>query len=144
MFKYQVLLIEFIILLSLKADDYSNGPSGASSISVGGSSKSGTIEVVGDEDWFIASLNAGVSYTVINQAVGGSDPMISVKGPAPSTSEIAFNDDYDDLSAQVIFTAPSTGSYYIVSLGYPDTTGQYSIRIFLTPIPCPTDCGKES
>ena len=142
MIKYQVLFLEFFIFLSLRADDYPNSPSGAPTITVGGASKNGRIEISGDEDLFKVTLTGGVSYTVVNQAASGSDPEIYVRGPSPSTTQIAYNDDHDELSAQVIFTAPTSGTYFIVSAGYKATTGPYSLRIFLT-IPCPTNCGRN-
>ena len=141
MLKYQFLLLEFILFFILKADDYPNDQSTTSTISVGGSHKFGNIEVPNDEDWFKVSLSSGWYYTVYNLEVSGSDPIVTVRGPSPSTTQIVYDDDaFTGRSAMATFKALSTGTYFIVAGCFSQHVGSYELYIIQSP--CPTNCSR--
>ena len=97
-----------------------------------GSPRYGTIETVGDIDWYKVTLNAGNYH--IN--VGGDplfgnglfDPQLRIYNSAGV--EIGFNDDAGaGRDAYLDFTAASTGVYYIAVKGYTSYVGDYAVNI---------------
>ena len=80
----------------------------------------GTLETIGDHDWFRVQLIAGNSYTIslLGQTAGlGTleDPYLRLCDSAGV--QVAFNDDIVDgvgiRDSRLTYVAPSTGAYYI-------------------------------
>ncbi len=75
------------------ADDYSAGPSTVGVVLVG-SQAAGTIETVGDADWFKVTLAANTTYTFAATGIGTHnlrDPFLTLY--AADTTELSDNDD---------------------------------------------------
>ena len=140
MIKYQVFFIEFILLLLLRAADDFPSDSSTTVYLTMNSFKSGEIETSGDEDWFKISLSSGSFSATLN---GNGDPQVYVRGPAPSTSTVASNDDCEGcgLSSRADFTITSSGTYFIIATQLGSGTGTYQIKI--GGYVCPTDCGMS-
>jgi serralysin len=90
-----------------------------------GSTVTGSVEVVDDHDWYKITLTAGQSVTVSLTGITLTDTYLNIRD---SSGNIIFsNDDVSDgnLSSQVSFSAPSTGTYYIDVSAWHDPTGAY-------------------
>lgn len=131
-------LILPFFLRKIKADDFPSDSSTSIYLTLG-VTKNGNVEVSGDEDWFKINLVAGTTYEVSNKAVSSSDPVVRIKGPAPSTSLIASNDDYGGTyDALIMFQPTTTGDYFIIAACFLSTTGSYQLKVSIAP--CPGDC----
>jgi hypothetical protein len=117
----------------LPADDYRDtitdptAPLGT--VPVGGS-RTGRIEASGDADVFAVSLTAGQNYTfnLRGTATGGGtigDPVLTLLSGAGAT--LQTNDDYNTLDSRVVYTAPTTGTYYLSARGFGSHAGTYTL-----------------
>jgi len=95
---------------------------------------SGTIETLGDRDWFQVQLTAGKSYVIDLQSwnsagPGLGDPFLRIHGS--NGGLLASDDDSGgNLNSEVVFTPTSTGTYYIEAGAFADSsTGLYSIAV---------------
>ncbi|WP_193175993.1 M10 family metallopeptidase [Oricola nitratireducens] len=106
------------------------------SIGIGGSYV-GDLETVGDSDWIAVNLVAGETY-VINLSGYGATPVtdtyLSLYSPG-STSRasgtlVGFDDDSGpDLNSSLVYTATSSGTYYIDAGSYNDSlAGGYMVE----------------
>jgi hypothetical protein len=98
----------------------------------------GSLETIGDRDWFRVQLVAGVTY-VINlegaaTAAGTlSDPYLRFHDGAGAL--LAQNDDAStsNLNSQLTFAAATTGTYYVEAGAFSDTgTGTYRVSVNTT------------
>ncbi|HEU4696194.1 MAG TPA: M10 family metallopeptidase C-terminal domain-containing protein, partial [Sphingomicrobium sp.] len=93
-----------------------------STISVGGSVDN-QVDVFGDHDWFRINLTAGQQITISLTGSGASpleDPYLNLRNSAGTI--IKYNDDSGGgRNAKIVFTATTTGTYYI-DAGAWDTT----------------------
>ena len=100
-----------------------------STLSVG-STVSGTLETLGDHDWYRITLTAGQSITVTLNGVGFQDTYLYIRD---SSGNLLFsNDDISDgnLNSQVAFSATYSGTYYIDVGAWNDaSTGTYSVSV---------------
>ena len=86
-----------------------------------GSTTAGTLETLGDHDWYRIQLTAGQSISVAVNGVTLEDPFLRVRNPAGT---VVYES--DDISAGVNrdsllgFTATSTGTYYLDVGGFND------------------------
>ena len=114
----------------LAADDYGASTATLGVIAVGGTAM-GNIEVAGDEDWFAINLAAGQSYQFnLDGATnfGLADPKLTLY--SASGAYLADNDDAgDSLNSQLIFTATSSGKYFVGAQGYDTFTGTYTLKV---------------
>ena len=109
--------------------DIAGDSSTTSSIAVGGT-VSGTLEVVGDHDWYRIQLTAGQQITV---ALNGTLPTDTFLNIRDSAGNVLFsNDDINagNTNSLISFAATTTGTYYIDAGGYNDQeTGNYQISV---------------
>jgi hypothetical protein len=85
------------------------------SISVGGTVQ-GSLEVAGDHDWYRINLTAGQQITISLSGTAGtggvSDTYLNLRSSTGAI--ITSNDDSGgSLNSKIVFTAPTTGTYYI-------------------------------
>jgi hypothetical protein len=124
-------------LLGGAVDDYAASTATTGGVSVGGST-SGTIESVGDIDWFKVTLIAGKTYrfTLDKYAITGAigDPFLRLYSSAGVLLS-SDDDSGDGLNAEISFTASTTGTYYIAALqstsssAVSPTTGAYKVSL---------------
>lgn len=119
-------------------DDYAAHANTAGTIALGGQI-SGSIEVVGDRDWFRIHVNQGGVYSV--DVISGSSTQAGAALSDPeaylynsSSQLIASNDDYQGLglNSRITFTATYTGFYFIgVGEHGDNATGSYHLTAIL-------------
>ena len=95
-----------------------------------GSTTSGTLESVGDHDWYRIDLTAGQAITVTLNGVTISDPFLFIRD---SAGNILFqNDDLSgsSLNSQISFSATYSGTYYIDAGAFQDAeAGDYQLVV---------------
>ena len=99
-------------------------------ITVGGT-VSGTLETVGDHDWFKIQLTAGQSVTITLNGTTLADPYLRIL--SSSGAILRENDDISsgvNRDSRISFTAPTTGTYYIDAGAWQDNyTGNYQLQV---------------
>ena len=85
----------------------------------------GSLEVVGDRDWFRVDLESGKTYNFSLDGDILGDPHLYLYGE--SGQELADNDDYNGLNSAINnYQATVSGSYYLGAAAYADSgTGTY-------------------
>jgi hypothetical protein len=108
-------------------DDYAATTSTTGRLTPAGS-VTGTIETAGDGDWFAISLVAGQRYSFnLDGASGGlPDPYLNLYNA--SGTLLDANDDSNGLNSQIVYTAASSGTYYLGAYGYSSQTGAYTLH----------------
>jgi hypothetical protein len=115
-------------------DDYLASAATSGSLNIAGSI-SGSIEVAGDKDWFKVSLVGGRRYIFDAEKANGGlgDPYITLF--SGTGTQLGQDDDSGEgLSAQLVHTAASSGTYYLEIKQSPSTaasspsTGSYTVR----------------
>ena len=103
-------------------------------LSADASPTQGSIEVVGDHDWWRVSLSAGVGYTMkVAGAPTGSgtlgDPMLRLYDGTGHL--VAQDDDFGgSLNAQLSFTPSASGTFYVGAGAHNDGfTGTYLVNV---------------
>lgn len=98
---------------------------------------SGTLTTVGEADLYEFNAQAGQSLTVSMHAVPGSvlDPFLAICQDQNCATVLAFDDDSGPgLDAQLTFTFPSTGTFFIEASDSNDTsTGDYKFVLHDNP-----------
>jgi Ca2+-binding RTX toxin-like protein len=92
----------------------------------------GEIEVVGDVDWLVMDLAEGVSYRLQAQkgpsanAIAYPDILFVSDGTShlPSVSDLTVN-----ANADITFTAPRDGLFYVAIAGEQSATGTYEVSL---------------
>lgn len=101
-----------------------------STVSVPGSVDS-RLDVPGDRDWHRASFQAGESYRITLEGVGAdalSDPYLRVFDS--TSTQVAFNDDFDGLNSELVFTASVSDDFYLSAGAFADAgAGDYSLTV---------------
>lgn len=104
-----------------------------------GGTVSGTLETVGDHDWYAVQLTAGQTITIWLNGTGVNsleDPFVYVRNS--SGALLASNDDASagsNRNSYLVFTAPSTGTYYIDAGAWDENyTGTYELSINTLPV----------
>jgi len=97
----------------------------------------GTISSSTDEDWYAIQLVAGQTYDIRLLGVGASfltDPWVNIRNSAGTI--IASNDDgftsssgTHEADSRLIFTATTTGTYYVEADAYSSQTGNYLLTV---------------
>jgi len=130
-------------------DDFTETIETTGVVPVGGSS-TGSIETIGDNDWFAVSLVEGQTYRLdlegVETGVGTlADPYLrGIFNSAGTEIPGAFNDDGGaGTNSRLEFTASSTGVHYI-SAGAYSGTGTYKLSVSeLTTAPPPSAASKS-
>jgi len=126
----------------LEADDFADSPTDATSplgdVAVNVTS-TGTLEAVGDRDWFRVQLTAGATYTLDlqGQATGTTalaDPFLRVYDSAGAW--LAENDDgiglASEFDSRLTFTATISDTYYLEAGAFQDSyAGAYGVTVSL-------------
>ncbi|MDO8297951.1 MAG: pre-peptidase C-terminal domain-containing protein [Caulobacter sp.] len=129
---------------SSSGDDYGSTTATTGTVSVG-SSSTGSIETVGDTDWFRITLTAGATYQFDLQGSDSGqgtlpDPFLRLRDS--SGNSITSDDDLGTgLNARISgFTATTSGTYYLsAGSATPSGTGTYRVSATQTAAPPPTD-----
>lgn len=103
-----------------------------------GTTQSGSINTLGDRDWYQVTLVAGQKYTFTLNATGTSplsDPFMRLYDA--SGALITSNDDGGgNLNSRIVFEAAVSGVYYVEAAGFDDTgSGEYTIGAALFSAP---------
>ncbi|WP_146259498.1 hypothetical protein [Palleronia aestuarii] len=114
-------------------DDFGNEPSTAGEIAVG-EMATGVIGVFYDEDWFRIDLVENETYAIDlrGQSSGSGtlpDPYLSLLDA--EGSELAFNDDTNDLDSQIVFTPDASAIYYLAARELSSGTGTFELEVFV-------------
>ena len=100
-------------------------------ITVGGAPVNDVLEVNGDHDWVRIDLVAGQKVTISVDGITLDDSYLRVRDA--SGNQLAENDDISSgvvRDSRLVFTAPSTGTYYLDVGSYNDIgTGTYSLTV---------------
>jgi serralysin len=98
-----------------------------------GQTAHGSVNFIGDQDWYSVNLVAGQTYTIALTGIGTDgvhNTLLSLHGPDGTV--VASNDDgLPNQNSIITFTASSSGTYYIDAGGY--NTGQYGVSIAAGP-----------
>jgi len=98
-----------------------------------GSSQTGVIEVVFDEDWFAVQLTANTSYLLSASSTDLSTTYLKLYNSQGSSTYKSDSQGYDENAATIGFTPETSGTYYLsVSDLSDDSTGAYTVGIELT------------
>ena len=118
-----------VTLTVLPADDHGNSAANATTVGIP-STTIGSIAVIGDTDWFAIQAIAGQQYTFTTQLGSLRDSILTLYN-RNGTSQLTTNDDYGSTYAsQIKWTAPATGTYYLVVASYGHSyTGTYSLDV---------------
>ena len=119
------------------SDDYAENSNTTGQLSIN-SSTSGSLENVGDHDWFAINLQAGVRYQFNLDGNSLEDPYLYLRNN--SSSLISYNDDKSNNSydSQIIYTAINTGTHYLDAGSYYDAyTGNYTLSAGVLSAPKP-------
>lgn len=103
-----------------------------------GQSVAGSLDFVGDADWYRVRLTAGETYRLGLASSGEaslSDPFLKVLGP--DGNELAFDDDGGDgLNSYLEFTAAATGTYFVEAGAFAgEDEGGYTLGALAGGIP---------
>ena len=118
----------FSTVAAAVADDYPWATNTTGVVIVNSPGTAGSIEVIYDEDLFKVTLVAGTQYKFTLKAAtsGLADPYLILYGP--TVDLIAFDDDSGGAKdAQIIFTATTTGTYYLGAMDFGSGTGRYNL-----------------
>jgi len=116
-------------------DDYGSTPDTSGSLEMN-SEILGTIEILGDRDWFSINLDEGLSYKFDLTGFSLSDPYLKLYNS--SQQLIAQNDDgAGGFDSRIIFNSTETGTYYLDAAAYNDLhLGDYLLTSTeLPPVP---------
>lgn len=123
-------------------DDHADGPQGATTIQVDGSTNAGEIESGGDQDWFqINQIVIAIfppptfTYTIQTTVQGNMDTVIEVYA-ADGVTLLASNDDAPGLglASKVTYTGQAGTLRYVKVRHYSGSgTGSYTLKVSTTP-----------
>ncbi|MGE3335832.1 MAG: pre-peptidase C-terminal domain-containing protein [Rhodospirillaceae bacterium] len=113
-------------------DDYPADATTTASVTVGGTA-TGRIDTNVDEDWFRVNLTAGVSYRFDLRGYDSSggtllDPYMRLLSPT-RTELVADDDSGTGTDSQILYTATTTGTYYIAATGFGGEQGTYTVAV---------------
>jgi hypothetical protein len=111
-------------------DDRSGNYNTTTTITLG-SSLTGSIELVEDNDWFIVSLTAGVTYVFeMSGSPSGNGTLVDafLRLRASDGESLAINDNNGtNADARITFTAAASGTYYLDASAAGTGTGTYRL-----------------
>ena len=118
-------------------DDYSADATTTGALAVGGS-QTGVVNAIDDRDWFRITMLAGLTYRFNLNGNTLADPTLHLRNA--SGASLAFNDDIKGSStrnSQIIYTAASSGTYFLDAGGFASRTGTYTISMATGDAPAP-------
>ena len=108
-------------------DDHSDAVAEATS-TMAGEAVPGVVDYPGDTDLFVFDAVEGQLYQ-IDVALGTLGDSVLALYDATET-QLGYNDDYEGSSAsQLLWAAPSSGTYYVEVGSYGDGTGSYTLTV---------------
>lgn len=118
---------EWTTTLSNDTYEPDNDVASATSLTVGGAEQSHVL-LINDEDWFTFSADSGTAYIIATS--GNMDTELYLYN-ADDTTELAYNDDYDDMNARIDWTCTGTGTYPVKAQAYDPEyyCGEYGISV---------------
>ncbi|WPZ34584.1 S8 family serine peptidase [Thalassobaculum sp. OXR-137] len=123
---------EPIAVVAEGGTDFARTSDGAGRIAVG-QSASGEIQSDGDRDWYAADLADGQTVMVhVSGAPGGGGSLVDADIYVYDEAGHYIAYDFDSGSgsdAQLAFTAPTSGTYYLEVDGHLGHTGSYSLSV---------------
>lgn len=108
-------------------DDFAAAPTTTGSVPVGGS-RMGTLEVLGDHDWFSVAVTAGRTYGFQLNGTSLADPALVLRDGAGV--QLAANDDAGSTTRNslITYTASATTTLYLDAGAFADGyTGTYTV-----------------
>lgn len=118
-------------------DDYAATTATTGAVTVGGA-VTGRVDTTSDEDWFRITLTSGVSYRIDlrgSDTSGGTlrDPYVRLLNSGGSV--LSTDDDAGTgTDSQILFTATSSGTYYIAASGFDGEQGTYTLSVTSTVV----------
>lgn len=95
-------------------------------VTVNGAAGASTIGAIGDSDWWKVSLTQGQQYRFSLTETGLVNPFLALMNPLGA--QITYdNDNGAGLNSEIIYTATTTGVYYLSAQGFGTETGGYSL-----------------
>jgi methionine-rich copper-binding protein CopC len=95
------------------------------------------VEMAGDEDWFVVSLQAGMLYTFDLQGASSGQGTLwdtYLELTAPEGTLLAANDDHDGLrDSRILFSSVDDQVVYVRAHGYYHYTGSYLLSLQAVP-----------
>jgi hypothetical protein len=86
----------------------------AKSIAVNGTTQTHNFHLAGDEDWVKFTITTGKVYTITTSNLGASNDTYMYLYDTNGTTILAQDDDSGPgLGSQIVWTAPSNGTYYV-------------------------------
>ena len=121
------------------ADDHGDSRSSATGISVGAGAN-GVIGTAGDADYFSFQAERGREYTIETSIPSSSDVDTVISLYSANGSSLDRDDDGGaGLASKIVWTAPSSATYYVGVEGLGDSTGGYRLSLSSrAPTPTPT------
>lgn len=115
------------------APDIAASGSTTANFAVGGAANS-AIDFAGDEDWFAVTLQAGKTYTVTLNGIGGESAELKdgvLRLLDSSGRELKRNDDISEINtnAQLSYSPSANAVYFISAAGYASNTGTYRVAV---------------
>jgi serralysin len=101
-----------------------------------GSDTTTLIEAAGDLDYYRVSLTAGQTYRFAMTGVSPgpvSDPFLEVRDSAGVLIQ-TDDDGGPGINATLVFTAPTSGDYYLVARGFSTEVGRYTLEADAVPM----------
>ncbi len=119
------------------ADDHGDSRASATAMNVD-STVRGNIGTSEDEDFFSFRAQSGAEYTIETRVRSGLDTVIELH----SGRGARLRDDDDDgpgRGSKIVWSAPSSGTYYVKVYGYDGSEGGYSLSLSerVPPTPAP-------
>ena len=114
------------------ADDHPDTSGNNTLVDIDGAWNAGNIGVEGDVDRFRVQLSAGVSYRFELSSGTGTLYTSQLMLLSESGSTITSNTGSKTGAAQISYTAPASGTYYLDAMGINGTTGAYTVRAVQT------------
>lgn len=111
--------------VSTYTDDHGNDYTGATSVTVGGSSVTGEVEVTGDTDWFSFAATEGVNYSI----QGTSDSFDNIRFIMYDTNGTTTLSSSNTNGLGWTCPTGGSGTYYINLYGSSTEPGTYSLSV---------------
>jgi hypothetical protein len=109
-----------------------NGTAGTANSTGFGSVMAGTIDAADDEDWFSFSASAGDiidAYTFAEEFGSPLDGFLTLYD-TDGAAILAFNDDYENNDARILFAIPANGIYFLKAASFDDEQlGDYELSL---------------
>ena len=135
---YKTYLVTVRVVAPTPADDHGDSRSSATRISAG-SSANGVIGTASDADYFSFQAQRGREYTIETSIPSSSDVDTEITLYSSGGSRLGGNDDGGDgYASKLVWTAPSSATYYVKVDGLGDSTGGYRLSLSASaPAPAP-------